>query len=51
MVRGKQLRSSSEPLGITLVPKEWRLYLENHNALSEFGETIAELCERVGASA
>ena len=50
VVRGLRLRSPSEPEGIAPVPKEWRLYLEKHNALSEFGETIAELCERVGVS-
>ena len=50
VVRGQRLRSPSEPEGIAPVPKEWRLYLEKHNALSEFGETIAELCERVGVS-
>jgi hypothetical protein len=50
IVRGVQLRSTQEPEGILPVPRAWRLYLEKHNALSEFGESLAEICDRVGVA-
>jgi hypothetical protein len=48
IVRGKKLRSKREPDGCSPIPKEWLHYLNKHNALSSFGESVVEVCESLG---
>ena len=50
IVRGIQLRSTDEPEGIKPIPPRWRLYMDKHNELSAFGETVAEVCETAGVA-
>ena len=47
IVSGRKLRSKREPRGLSSVPKCWRAYLRKHNAMTDFGIQVAEICSQL----
>ena len=47
IVSGRKLRSKSEPRGMSSVPQRWRAYLRKHNAMTDFGLLVAEICQQL----
>jgi hypothetical protein len=45
-----QLRSDEHPLGLPTVPREWRRYLDKHNAITAFTFQLLDAAEDGGAA-